>query len=262
MDSFFNTKGNRVMGTLVLLMIIIALGAYAKFTFKQANYINSGPATISVSGEGEVLAVPDIGQFSFSVNAEGESASTAQEESSEKINSILSYLEEQGVEEKDIKTENYNMHPKYRYEQEPCLVGSYCPPGEQIQDGFEVSQTVRVRVRELDEAGTLLAGVGDLGATNISNLQFTIDESDDLKDQARAMAISEARAKAEILADELGVKIVRMIGYYENEGRPEPYYGYGGEEAMDRALSSFAAPQIPVGENSTKSQVSITYQVE
>jgi uncharacterized protein YggE len=88
------------------------------------------------------LAVPDVGQFSFSVMAEGPDATVAQEKSGVKINDIVKYLKEQGIEEKDIKTLGYNLSPKWRYEEKPCPFGSYCPPGEQIQDGFEVSQTI------------------------------------------------------------------------------------------------------------------------
>ncbi len=264
MESFFNTKSNKVLGSLLILMLIIALGAYAKLTFKESNYINSGPATISVSGNGEVTAVPDIGEFSFSVTAEGEEASAAQEASGEKINSVLMALKDAGVEEKDIKTQNYNMYPRYEYEQEVCPVGAFCPPGERVQVGFEVSQTVKVKVRDLDSAGRLISTAGELGATNISSLQFTIDDTDVLKEEARALAIEDAKEKALKLAGDLDVSLVRMVGYHENEGYlPAPYaYGLGGDEAMERAVASFDAPDLPAGENTIASQVSITYQVE
>ncbi len=262
-NTFFGSKGNRTLVTIALLALILALSSYAYYAMKQAKYLYTGPVTISVTGEGEVMAVPDIGQFSFSVTASGTDAKQAQESSGKQINSILVFLKDKGVEEKDIKTENYNMYPRYKYETKPCLVNSYCPPGEQITDGFEVTQSISVKVRNLDNSGDLIAGVGDLGATNISNLQFTIDDTDALKAEARSKAIADAKAKKEALSKDLGVKFGKMTGFYENEGMPVPYYGgYGMGGEMDAmSVKSIESPSLPTGENTIKSQVTITYQV-
>ena len=70
---------------------------------EKVDFINPTPATISVAGEGEVLAVPDIGEFSFSVEASADDVTVAQEESGTKVNAILAYLAEQGIAETDIK---------------------------------------------------------------------------------------------------------------------------------------------------------------
>ncbi len=258
--TFFSTNVNRNLGTIVLVAVIIALGAYAKFTWQQAKYSNLGPTTISISGEGEVKAVPDIGQFSFSVVESGADAVVAQAASATKINEIIAYLKEAGVEEKDIKTDYYNLSPKFKYETKPCPFGSYCPQ-EQVPDGFEVNQTISVKVRDLKQAGTLLTSVGERGATNISSLQFTIDDTDVLKTEARNLAIDNAKEKAEALAKKLNVRLVKMVGYYEDEGNI-PYYGYGGAE--EKAMNADVArvePSLPTGENVTKSRVTITYQI-
>ncbi len=261
-NTFFSSKGNRTLVTIALLALIIALASYAFYTVKQTKYLYTGPVTISVSGVGEVMAVPDIGQFSFSVTASGTDAAAAQKASGEKINTILAFLKEKGVEEKDIKTENYNMYPNYRYEQRPCVFGQVCSPGEQVTDGFEVSQTIAVKIRNLDNSGTLIAGVGDFGATNISSLQFTIDDTDVLKAEARTKAIADAKAKAKDLSRELGVHFGKMAGFYENEGVPMPYNGYAMGGAMDSMeVKSFEAPSFPTGENTIKSQVTIIYTV-
>ena len=263
MESFFSKKINQILGSLVLFMLVLALGFYSQYISKKAEYPNMGPATISVAGEGEMTAVPDIGEFSFSVTSKGENANTAQEGSAEKVNAILAFLEENEVEEKDIKTENYNLYPKYRYEQKTCIAGQFCPR-EQVEDGFEVTQTVRVKVRDIDESGTLISGVGDLGATNISSLQFTIDDTDNLKEEARALAIADAKEKAKVLAEDLGVRLVKIVGYHENNRTSYPQ-AYGGvmmakAEEMDMAYDESAS--LPAGENTIKSVVNITYQVK
>ena len=260
MENFFGSKLNRFLTTVVLGLLVFALGAYAYYTMQQARYLYTGPTTISVSGEGEVLAVPDIGQFSFSVMAEGEDAVIAQGASATKINEINAALEAAGVERSDIKTEYYSLYPKYKYETAPCIAGMYCP-GEQIQDGFEVNQTILVKVRDLDQAGSLLGLVGDKGATNISGLSFTIDDDSALMDEARAMAIADAKAKAKVLADNLGVRLTKMVGYYEDEGM-YPYYGKGGDMMVREQMELSVTPDLPTGENTTMSRVTLTFQVK
>ncbi len=258
--TFFSFTYNRLLTSLVLVMLVAALGTYAYYTLQQSKYIYTGPTTISISGTGEVVGVPDIGTFSFSVTEAGVDAATAQAGSATKINEILTALKEQGIEERDIKTEYYSLYPKYKYESAACFPGSYCP-GKQVQDGFEVSQTIVVKVRDLTKAGSLLALAGEKGATNITGLSFTIDEPEILKAEARTLAIEDAKEKAQALAGDLNVRLVKMVGYYEDEYMT-PYYDarMGGDMMM--AESAQAAPSVPTGENTTTSRVTLTYQVK
>lgn len=260
-ESFFSTKGNRILGAVVLVMGILALASWTILNLSQAEQVQL-PATITVEGEGEVMAVPDVATFSFSVETEGVTAEEAQGLSAETTNELLAYLEEAGVSEEDIQTRNYNLYPKYRFEERICPAGSFCPPGERIQDGFSVSQSVSVKVRETAQAGTLIAGVGERGATNISGLSFTIDDEESLRAEARALAIEDAREKAEVLADNLDVSITGLASYYENE---HSQYGYGGDDfyAVEarNLQESMPAPDLAPGEEETVVRVSVTYEV-
>lgn len=261
--TFFSYGYVRFLATLALVALIAALGAYAHYTLRQAKYVMTGPTVISVTGTGEVLAKPDIGQFSFSVRAEGSDAASAQDASAQSINAIIDYLKDADVDEGDIKTQNYNLNPKYTYEERICPAGSFCPPGERVIDGYEVYQTVSVKVRDLDNAGNLITGVGERGATNISGLNFTIDDTDVLKAEAREQAIADAKEKAKQLADDLGVKLVRMTGFWEADGgyyEPMPY-GFGVDMAMEESRA-VSAPQLPTGENTVTSRVDISYEVK
>jgi uncharacterized protein YggE len=258
MQSFFNNKTNQVITAVTIALAGLALASYAYSSYHMTTSMYPMPMSISVNGEGEASAIPDVGQFSFSVTAEGADATAAQAASGTKINDLIAYLKEQGVEEKDIKTENYNMYPKYRYENKGCF-GTWCPPTEEIPDGFEVSQTVAVKVRDTGKAGTLIAGVGEKGATNISGLTFTIDDETALKAEARSKAIADAKTKAEKIAADLGVEIVRITSFYENEG----YYGYDSHAPMmEKAMDASVAPDTPVGENTTKVSVSVSFEVK
>lgn len=260
-ETFFSEKINRNLGKLALVALVIALGSYTYYTVKQANYMFMGPTTISVMGEGEVTAIPDIGQFSFSVTASGTDATIAQEESAKKINEIIAFLKESAVEEKDIKTSGYNMYPRYNYEPVPCRVGMFCPT-EQVQDGFEVTQNISVKVRDTKNSGALISGVGAQGATNISGIEFTIDDTSVLKDEARSLAIKNAREKAKVLAKDLDVRLGDMVSYYEDENMPTPYYGYGmGGDMMMKSESVSIEPMMPTGENTVTSRVTLMFKI-
>jgi uncharacterized protein YggE len=251
--------------TLALVGAICALGSYAYYTLKQSEGVYTGATSINVVGEGEVQVKPDLGMFSFSVLAEGKDAVEAQKLSAEKINAIIAAMKEGGVEEKDIKTTNYNLAPKYAYEEVACAWGTYCPPSNPKIIGYEVSQMVEIKVRDLAKAGDLISKAGEKGATNMSNLQFTVDDEQVSKAEAREKAIADAKEKAKKLADDLGVRLVKMTSFYEQDGGyyPMPMYeGYGGDMMAKSASFDSISPQMPIGENTVKVIVNMTYEVK
>lgn len=271
MDNFLNSGmdgvqkkrfANAVLAAVVLLAVF--LGVKALSEIKQYSYIGGGvypTNTITVTGTGEVFAIPDTGQFSFSVIEEGKTVKDAQEKATKKMNAILDAVKEMGIEDKDVKTTGYNSYPKYEYQTAGVCSQGYCPPGKSVLTGYEVSQTISIKIRNTEKAGEALTKVGTLGASNISGLNFVTDDLDKVQMEARDEAIADAKAKAEELAESLGVKLVKIVSFYENNGNPTPmYYAMG---AADGAMSAKAesAPRLPVGENETVSSVSITYEI-
>jgi len=253
-----------VLGALALFLLFAAFGE-----IKGLRFIGSGvPATntITVTGMGEVFAVPDIAEFNATVMEEGDDVKAAQEKATEKINAIISYLKGEGIDEKDIRTIDYSANPKYEWSTQVCADRGYCPGGKQTLVGFQVSQTVSVKVRDTDQAGDLLAGVGDRGVSSVSGLNFTMDDQDAVEAEARDEAIADAKAKAEELAKSLGVSLVRIVGFSENGGGIPYYtrnaaYGMGGAD-MAVAQEAAPAPDIPKGENKIISNVSLTYEIQ
>jgi uncharacterized protein YggE len=127
--------------------------------------------------------------------------------------------------------------------------------------GYDVSQTVEIKVRDISKAGSLFEKAGSLGVTNINGLSFSFDDPEILKAEARSDAISDAQAKAKKLARELGVSIVRVNSFYDNSNVPVPMYGMG--EMMSAKTSSVVAraPDISAGEAKITSNVTITYEI-
>ncbi len=254
----------RTIAKLVGIAAIVALLAYTYYAFVQARNVTDFPVSITVDGKGEIFAKPDVATFNFSVVAKEADATTAQTVGAKNMNDIVAYLKEKGVEDKDIKTTGYNLNPRYEYPQVKCTEWGCPPSGEPKLIGYEVSQSVDVKVRKTDDAGMLISGVGELGATNVGGLNFTIDDEDSLKVEAREAAIADAKTKAKELADKLGVRIVRMSGYWEDQGGMPMYngYGMGGEmKAMSADASVSPVPEIPGGENTITSVVHITYEI-
>jgi len=260
-QSIWRTGYIKLLVGALLVVSIAAAAAYTNLAWSQANSWIDGSVIITVVGKGEVVALPDIGSFTFGVQAEAEDAATAQAQSAQAMNEILAYLAGAGVAENDIKTDNYNLNPQYRWEERVCISG-FCPGGEQILDGYQVSQNVTVKVRNLDASGALISGVGERGATNVSSLEFTIDDPANLQAQARTAAIADAKAKSEQLAKDLGVRIVKMTSFWEEDGQYpiQPMYMERSMMAFDVEMSS--APPLPVGENKITSRVNISYEVK
>lgn len=259
---------NVVLVSLVLFAVF--LGIKSLNALKESSSIGRGvyPSNvISVSGNGEVFAIPDTGSFSFSVVEEGKNVKDAQDKASKKINTILDAVRSLGVAEKDIKTIGYNSYPKYEYSSSVCPasregIAVYCPPGKQVLTGYEVSQTISIKVRKTADAGTVLTKVGDLGASNISGLNFVIDDMDAVNTEARGKAIADAKEKAEVLAKALGVRLVRIVSFNEGGSYPIPY-AMGGMMEKSISMDNISTPpQTPVGENEIVSNVTITYEVE
>lgn len=266
---FEGTEGQKLIKQVrwVVVVLGVFLIAQAAGGIMNLRYIGAGipPAnTISVSGQGEAFAVPDMGSFTFSVVSDKPTVTAAQTDATAKINAVTAYLKSAGVDEKDIKTTGYSVYPQYEYQNASCPSSSsgatvYCPPGRQVLKGYEVRQTTEVKVRDTAKAGELLAGVGGKGATEVSGLSFTVEDETGVEGEARGKAIADAKTKANALAKALGVSLVRIVSFNESNNAPDPVYYGMGASAMDSKVAS--APAISTGENKTISNVTITYEI-
>lgn len=253
------TAGAAALGILALFLLV----AFAR-ELQELRYVGTGVPptnTITVSGEGEVFAVPDIAEFSVTIQETAKDVKSAQDAATKKADDIIAYLKGEGIEEKDIKTADYSVYPQYEYSQATCRDG-YCPPGRQTLTGYQVTQTLIVKVHDTDQAGDLLSGVGSRGASQVSGLSFTIEDEDTLQAEARGKAIEDARMKAIELSKQLKVRLVRIVGFSENGSYPPVPYAYGmGGDALSVRAEKAPAPELPVGENKITSNVSITYEI-
>ena len=156
---------------------------------KTSAFIGSGTTatnTIVVSGTGDTYAAPDIATVSFSVTKEGATVATAQKLVDEKMNAAIVALKGMGIADKDIKLENNSFNPKYDYGT-PCYGGMGIPCSQTSPKiiGYEATRSVVVKVRKLDNAGTVVTALGTLGATNLYGPTFSLDDEDAVNAAAR-----------------------------------------------------------------------------
>ena len=247
-----------VLLALFLLVISIKEMKAIRYVGKDTPIMNA----ITVTGKGEAVTIPDVATFNFSITETDKLVSAAQTKATTKTNAALKALKDAGIEDKDIKTISYNINPHYEYTNGVCTPG-YCQPGKSTLTGYDVSQTIEVKVRDLAKAGDIFALVGGLDVQNVNGLTFSIDDIDTVKAEARELAIENAKVKARELASQLGVKIVRITSFYDQSD--EPIY-YGREMAMDSAVmnqvkAGAVPPSVPAGEQKIISRVSITYEI-
>ncbi|MDQ2933350.1 MAG: SIMPL domain-containing protein [bacterium] len=255
------------IAALVGILLAVFLAVISVKELKSIGYVGKDTPvmnSISVNGKGETVSIPDIATFSFTVNETSKNVDDARKLATDKIDATLKAVKEQGVEDKDIKTISYSINPHWDYQGGSCAPNSgYCAPGKSVLTGYNVSQTIQVKIRKLENAGTIFAAVGSTKVENLNGLQFTIDDYEKVKAVARELAIKDAQAKAKQLAKQLGVRIVRITGYYDNSDQPI-YYGRE-EMAMDGASVKnqvSSAPQVPLGEQEVVSNVTITYEIK
>jgi len=214
---------------------------------KEGRYIGADVAyknTISISGQGKVYTKPDIAEMNLFVVTQGVSVSDVQDENTDKMNDVVSFLKDFGIEDKNIKTIAYRIYPRYNYEDRkiPEIVG------------YEITQTLEIKVKEMDSIGDILDQAVDHGINQVSSLRFSVEDDEEFKMQAKALAIADAKEKAEELAKELGVKLIKISGY--SEGASYDYRVYS------EAGIGGGSPEIPTGENEISANIVLIYEID
>jgi len=256
-----NNKLKNYLGIVIIAAILILSFAVVSYVNSYARSIQpSAFRSFSVSAEGKAAVVPDVAQFSFSIITEGgEDVAVLQKENTEKSNKIIEFVKSSGVEKKDIKTQMYNVEPRYQYSECVPVIrenSKVCPPPEIV--GYTINQSVLVKVRNFEKIGDILAGVVKNGANSVSQLSFTLDDPTSVQDQARNEAIRRAIEKAKGVAKAGNFRIGRLLSIEEGGGYYPVYAlkGFGGEAA---ALPS---PTIEPGSQETTVSVILRYEIK
>lgn len=241
-----------LMGIL-LVYIIILVGTMIRNNIAEYDYVGQqekAERMMTIEADGKITAKPDIAVTTMGMFVEAETVEEAQALNTKVMNELIAELKKLGVEEKDIQTTNYNIYPRYNYLDEEG----------RVLDGYEVSQNVTIKIRDLDKANDILALAGKVGANNVSGLDFTIDDKEVYLAEAREKALEKVAEKAQALQKSLGVRFGGVVSYNEYEGGDvfngmksmfaDTEYGLGG-----------GAPQIESGSLDIEMNVSVTFEI-
>jgi len=234
---------------------MIVLGAVVSLAFYFPNRLNNEDR-FSVTGSGTVYAKADIANLTVGLKTEvRKTAAQVTKENSEKMNEIIAAVKELGVDEKDIKTTDYRLSPVYTWIEKE---------GQRLL-GYEVSQNIALKIRDLDKISDIIAKTTEKGANQIGNINFTIDDEYELKNEARRLAIEKAKEKAEAIAKESGMKLGKIKSVHENSY--QPIYDYSNAykemrlESYDQA-AGMVAPSIEAGQNEVRVEITLIYEVK
>jgi uncharacterized protein YggE len=206
-----------------------------------------------VSGEGKVFVTPDMARLSFGIEESGSSLKEVQDSVNRKSKTLTDSLKKLGIEEKDIKTSSYSVYPQYDFEATP----------QRIQ-GFQVSINYDVKIRDLDKVNDAITVTTASGANMVGGVSFEVND-ETRKDkllEARKIAVSEAKEKAEGLAQAAGINLGKVVNISENSmGEPSPI-SYARDLAVNSAeLEKPSEPEIVVGETELRVYVSLSYEI-
>lgn len=205
---------------------------------------------MTLTGVGEVFVAPDMAVISLGVSSLDPKASDAMRINSAAMNKIFARLKEVGIESRDIQTSQLSLNPRWQQRSSnnnpPRIVG------------YEALNTVTVRVRDLGAVGAVLDVLTQTGANRINHIGFRVQNPRPHKDEARRLAVADARIKAELYAQAAGVELGQVIQISENSGTAQP-------RPMARMeMASMAADAVPVaaGEMGLRATVTIVYSLK
>jgi len=212
--------------------------------------------TISIEGRGEVTAAPDTAVINSGVTTQGETAREALNANTEAMSALIEELKQVGIEDRDIQTSGFSINPNYVYSDERDENGYTLPP--RIA-GYQVSNTVMVRVRDLDVLGRVLDRSVTVGANTVNGVSFSVSDPSELYNEARRLAFADARGKAELYAEVAGETLGDLESIRESQTFDQPPQPYA-----RRSVAAEASAPVPVegGELTFTINVSVAWETE
>lgn len=232
---------------LVMLILVGLIGVGTIIRYSNAIVPSR---VITVSGEGKTSIAPDLATITFSVVSQGTKPDDIAKANIEKINKATAFVKEQGVKAEDIQTAGYNLSPRYKYDKDS---------GESSISGYELSQSVTVKIRALDKAGAIVGGLTGVGINQIGGLTYSIEKPEAQRVRAREEAFANAREKAVQMADANGVRLVRVISFTEQPTGSYPPIYYGAMES--KGMGGAPTPDFQAGSQDVTIDVSVTYEI-
>lgn len=210
------------------------------------------PPRIIVSGEGEATVAPDLAVLTLSVMREAKTARAALDANNDAMAAVIAAMKSAGIKDRDLQTAGIQINPRYNYTNKP--------DGSQEAElvAYQVTNTLSVRVRDVDKTGEILDKAVSLGVNQGGGIAFTNDNPAATVTEARKKAVANAMAKAKTLAEAAGVSLGRVLEITDQNIAPTPMPINA--KAFDAAAG--AAAPVQAGENSYNVQVTVTFELK
>lgn len=202
---------------------------------------------LSVSADGSSEARPDLATLNLGVTTEGQTAQAALQENARRMTALTQALRRAGVAERDIQTSNVSVYPQQQYrENQPPLI-----------TGYQANNSVTAKIRNINNVGRVIDAAVGAGGNTINGVSFSHADPDAQLDIARRDAIAEARRRAELYANALGMRVHRIVAVSEGGGYSPPV-----PMAMERmAAANDASTPISPGQIETRVSVNVTFEL-
>ncbi len=223
-----------LLTTLIFAAAVTAVPSLAQTTEKM----------VTVTGEATVSVAPDTAVIRIGVTTLGDNARQASETNAKQMTAVLAAIERSGIPDRDVQTSLLSVQPKY----DPNKGGTA------RLTGFQVTNRVTVKIRDVDALPAILDRAIGAGANEMSGIEFVVSEHSKMLDQARSEAIADARRKAELYAQAAGAKIGSVVSISEEGVTPGP-------RPVRQAMRAGAVPVAP-GEQELRAVVTVSYSLE
>lgn len=208
--------------------------------------------TIHVTGSGSVVGEPDIATLHLGVSVEKKTVAEAREAAAVAMTAVIDTLKASGIAENDIQTERFSIYPQYDY-----------TDNGRVLRGYSVNNTVSTKVRDLESLSEVIDAAAEAGGDIIvvNSIQFMIEDTTPLQTQARGLAVKNAEAKAQTLADASSVTLGKPITITETLHAASPPIAYAEEAAFAADVARSKTP-IEAGELTVTVNVTVVYEIE
>lgn len=213
----------------------------------QTPAIANDGTLLSVSAEAHANRVPDIATLSTGVVTQAPDANTALRQNADAMTKVVAAIKAAGIADRDVQTSGISISPQYRYaENKPPLIV-----------GYQASNTLNVKVRDIAKLGKVLDALVAQGANQVNGPNFEIENPDEAYDEARVIAIRKAQARAELYAKALGLRVRRVVSISEGGGfaPPQPM------PMLKMAMAEAADTPVAPGESSLSASVNVVFEL-
>jgi uncharacterized protein YggE len=251
----FNEKLNwRHPYAVILLAAVLVFGAIIVVSILRERIVNEQQWQITVSGQGRIAYQPDIANVNLGVRIDkAAKAEDALTQLNSQMNKIVDAIKKTGVAAEDIQTQNYTLAPHYDSKDNILNL-----------TGYDANQAILVKVRDIKDKSDLVTKVVSAatkaGVNQINSITFENSKLSDLKQAARLKAIADAQAKSGAIAQALGVKLDKVVGWWENIIVPtEAQISYKGDMG---GIGGGVEPVIPSGSPELIIEVNVNYKIK